>query len=325
MKIKSALIALSSVALLSGCVGNQIKVNPDKEKYVVGIAQFVSHPALDAATKGFKEKLTALLLEEGREVEFDVQNANKELSLCATIASTLVSRDVDLILGNATPCLSAAYNATTYIPVLGTSVTDYGVALGVEMKDGKSGTNVSGTSDLAPIDVQIQEMMRLAVNAKKVGILYCSSEANSKFQVEEAKKYLANYAGVTVKEFAFSQASELQTVCNSALDQDIIYIPTDNACAEKAEAINDIFYPNRIPVYAGEEGICKGCGFATLSIDYERLGQITGEMAFNVLLGKKDIREYEVAYDTNPQKKYMSDRCAYYGIELPEDYTPIAL
>lgn len=318
MKKIVTVLALASTLLMTGC-SDQIKVNPDKEKYVVGIAQFVQHPALDAATKGFKTKLTSLLAEESRQVEFIEQNAMGDKTLPPQIASTLVSKDVDLIMANATPCVSAAFNTTTYIPILGTSVTDYGVAISIDMPDGKSGTNVSGTSDLAPLDVQADEMVKLLSlgERSKVGILYCSAEANSKFQVNKVKEYLTA-KGITVKEFAFSQASEIQAVCNSALDQDAIYIPTDNTCAEKADMIDSIFYPNKIPVYCGEEGICSGCGFATLSIDYEKLGQITGEMAFNVLLGKEDIREYAIKYDDAPVKKYKSDRCAYYGIEITD-------
>ena len=159
-----------------------------------------------------------------------------------------------------------------------------------------------------------------AKTVSKVGILYCSKEANSKFQVNEAKKAL-EAKGITVREFSFSEASELQAVCNSAKTQDAIYIPTDNTCAEKAEMIGSIF-GNEVPIYAGESNICDACGFATLSIDYTKLGEITGEMAFNVLLGKEDIREMAVRYDTNPVKMYKADKCAALGITVSEEYTP---
>ena len=309
--------------LLGGCTGGAIKVNPDKEKYVVGIAQFVDHPALNSATNGFKNKLTELLNKEGRQVEYIDTNATGDIKLTPNIASTLVSKDVDLILANATPCVSATYNSTTYIPILGTSVTDYGVAIKNEMKDGASGTNVSGTSDLAPLDVQVEEMLKLVPSANKVGILYCSNEANSTFQVKEVKKHL-EAKGKSVKEYAFSQASEIQAVCNT-INDDVVYIPTDNTCAEKANMIDSILGGKNIPIYAGEEGICKGCGFATLSIDYTVLGEITGEMAFKVLLGKEDIRTMKIQYDQNPVKKYDIERCQKYGINVPEDYEPFGL
>lgn len=323
MKKRTILPLILTSLMLTGCAGDQIKVNPDKEKYIVGIAQYVDHPALNSATNGFKSKLTELLYKEGRQVEYIDQNANGDIKLTPTIASTLVSKDVDLIMANATPCVSASYNTTTYIPILGTSVTDYGVAISNPMRDGKSGTNVSGTSDLAPIDVQIDEMIKLLSSAKtisKVGILYCSKEANSKFQVNEAKKYL-EAKNITVREFSFSEASEIQAVCNTALTQDAIFIPTDNTCAEKADMIASIF-GDTVPVYAGESGICRACGFATLSIDYTRLGELTGEMAYKVLLGKEDIREMKIEYDTNPVKMYKSDKCAAFGITVPEDYVP---
>ena len=324
MKKVLPMIFATTALLLGGCA-QKIKVNPDKEKYVVGVAQLVDHVALNAATKGFKDKLSELLTAEGRQVEYIDTNALGDLNLCPQIASTLVAKDVDLILANATPCVSAVYNVTTAIPILGTSVTDYGVAISNEMKDGKSGTNVSGTSDLAPIDVQVDEMVKL-LNLKSgdmVGILYCSGEANSKFQVVEAKKYLEG-KGIKVKEYAFSQASEIQAVCNTAVGANAIYIPTDNTCAKNAGIIDSVF-AGRVPVYAGEEGICKECGIATLTIDYEKLGQITGEMAFNVLLGKEDIREMAIRYDSTPVKKYVASRCEAFNVTALDGYEVLPL
>ena len=314
MKKGSLLLAVASVAALAACGKGGIKINPDKEKYIVGIAQFVPHAALDAATNGFKEKLTALLTAEGRQVEFETTNAAGDVANCPTIINSLVSKDVDLILANATPCLSAAYTATSNIPILGTSVTDFGVACEIEIEDGKTKTNVSGTSDLAPLDGQVNAMLELVPTANKYGILYSANEANSKFQVDEVKKHL-EAAGKTVKTYPISGSETLLSVCNAAKAEDLIYIPTDNFCAENVETIAQAFDGDDTPIFAGEEGICKGCGFATLSIDYHRLGEITGEMAFNVLLGKKDIREYAIQYDTNVKKLYVASRCAAFGID----------
>ena len=215
MKKILALLGLTSTISLSGCSG-KTKVNPDKQKYEVGIAQLVTHPALDAATAGFKEKLTSLLQGAGREVSFIENNAAGDSALCPTITTDLVSKDVDLILANATPCLTAAYAATSYIPILGTSITDYGAALGIEFKDGKSGKNVSGTSDLAPLDQQASEMVKLLPSANKIGILYCSSEANSKFQVDEITKQLTAL-GKTVTARPFTDSSDLKAFAKNPL------------------------------------------------------------------------------------------------------------
>ena len=321
--MKRSLLFLGAVATLAltSCGNKKIKINPDKEKYVVGIAQFVPHEALDAATNGFKAKLTALLTAEGRQVEFQDTNAAGEISNCPTIINSLVSKDVDLIMANATPCLSAAYQATSTIPILGTSVTEYGVACDIKLEEGKTKTNVSGTSDLAPLDVQVDIMTSLNPTARKFGILYSSSEANSKYQVEEVKKYIAaKGSDYVATEYAISGTDTLNSICQTAAArEDVIYIPTDNFCADNGDTINPIFEGAHKPVFAGEEGICKKCGFATLSINYYELGEITGEMAFNVLLGKKDIREYPIQYHTNPKKEYVKSRCDALGITIPEN------
>ena len=322
MKRIISLLSLASMVLLGGC-NDKIKVDPDKTKYVVGIAQFDKHPALDAATKGFKEKLVALLKEEKREVAFEETNASGEGSLCTTIVSSLVGKDVDLIMANATPCLTAAYAATSTIPILGTSITDYGAALEIDVKDGKTGKNVSGTSDLAPLDQQAKEMVTLLPKAKKIGVLYCSSEANSKFQVDEITKQLTSL-GKTVTARPFVNASDLLSVCQkSASEDDAVYIPTDNTAAKNTATIDSVFAPAKKPVYAGESGICEVAGIATLSIDYYRLGEVTAQMAKNVLLGKENIREYAVQYDKDVKKLYNKEKCDALGIVVPEGYTAL--
>ena len=319
MKKVLSMVALGAAIVLAGC-SKGIKVNPDKEKYVVGIAQFAPAPALDKATAGFKAKLTALLQGEGRQVEYEFQNVNGDLSNTNAIAETLVNKDVDLILANATPCLTAAFNKTSYIPILGTSITEYGVACNITIENGITKTNVSGTSDLAPLDQQAAELKSwFDANSRtlnKVGLLYCSAEANSKFQIEEIEKHFAAL-GVATQRYNFSESSELAAVCQTAAaNVDAIYIPTDNTCANNGALISNKLEGTNVPVYAGEEGICRDCGFATLSIDYYRLGEITGEMAFNVLLGKKSIAEYPIQYDTNTAKRYDATRAAALGFSI---------
>lgn len=316
MKKSLFFIGAAAMLTLTGC--------GKKTDYVVGIAQYAPHVALDAATKGFKDKLSSLLEAEGKTISFKETNAAGEISNCPTIINDLVSKRVDLIMANATPCVSAAYNATSTTPILGTSVTDYGVALGVTLEDGKTKKNVSGTSDLAPLDEQVNIMTSLVPSASKFGILYSSSEANSKYQVTEIKKFL-EAKGKTVTEYAISGTDALQAVCNSAAAaEDCIYIPTDNFCADNAKTIAPIFEGAHKPVFAGEAGICQKCGFATLSIDYYQLGQVTGEMAFEILFKNANVADMAIRYDANPKKQYVKSRCEALGITVSSDFEELA-
>lgn len=328
-KLRTLALGLVCSFTLVGCdKHNSILIDPNKQTYHVGVCQFVQHAALDAATNGFKDKLTSELKARNREVIIDTQNASGDFSLPPTIINAFVSEKVDLILGNATPALQAAFNATSQIPVLGTSITDYGTAIGLPMEGGKSGVNISGTSDLAEISQQVDVMLDLlsGKTINKVGILSCSSEANSAFQVNEAKKAF-EAKGKTVVSKTFSETADLISVCASLLDCDAIYLPTDNTVAANTESIKQNITDKGIPVFAGEEGICSGCGFATLSIDYYALGEITGKMAAEILVGEKDIREYEIQYDTNPTKKYNKAICEQLGLlgNIPSDFVEIVV
>ena len=322
-KVLSLILALTlcigSALTLNSCKkddGSNIKVNPDKEKYVVGICQLVTHDALDSATQGFKDALTAALEKEGRQVEFKYQNAAGDSNTCSTIVNNFVADDVDLILANATAALQAAANATLTIPALGTSITEYGVALEIDDFDGVVGGNVSGTSDLAPLETQAQMMIdTLKLTAgKKVGLLYCSAEPNSQYQVDVVEDYLTS-KGIECKHYKFNDSNDLQSITQSAADaNDAIYVPTDNTAASNTDIINGVCSTKKVPVFAGEEATCKGCGYATLSISYYNIGKKTGEMAAEILLGKKSISEMEIAYDTAPVKKYNEAACINLGI-----------
>lgn len=312
----------------AACDKNNIKVNPDKQHYVVGISQLVTHNALDQATQGFKDALTAKLEEAGRTVEFDYQNASNDTTICTTIANQFVAKDVDLIMANATPALQAAYAATTTIPILGTSITEYGVALGIENFGGVVGSNVSGTADLAPLDEQVSMMVELlGLSAgDKVAILYCSAEPNSKYQADEVKADLTQ-RNIQADVKTFVDSNDIAAVCNGIVsgDYDAVYVPTDNTVASNTSTIDNVLRgAKKIPVFAGEESTCAGCGFASLSISYYNIGKKTGEMAAEVLLGKKDIREMEIEYDQAPVKKYNATICADLNITIPSDYQVIA-
>ena len=296
-------------------------VTPSDDAFVVGICQLVQHEALDAATQGFKDALVEAFGADG--VIFEEQNAAGDPATCSTICDGFVTEGVDLILANATPALQAAATATDSIPVLGTSITEYGVALDLDNFNGVVGTNVSGTSDLAPLDEQAKMVTELCPDAKTVGILYCASEANSVYQAEVVKAAL-EAAGVTVKVYTFSDSNDVAAVTGTACDEcDALYIPTDNTAASCTEAINNVAQPAGVPIIAGEEGLCKGCGVATLSISYYELGVATGEMAAKILKGEANVAEMEIGYDPNPVKKYNPELAEALGITIPDDYVAI--
>ena len=285
----------------------------------VGIVQLVQHEALDAATKGFKDALSAKM----PDVKFDEQNASGDSANCVTIVSTFVSNGVDLIMANATPPLQAAVSATADIPVLGTSVTDYASALGLTEFDGTTGINVSGTTDLAPLDGQAAMVKELFPDAKKVGLLYCSAEANSVHQIKTIAGMLADL-GFETQEFSFTDSNDIASVVQNAADSvDVLYIPTDNTCAAASETIGNVVIPAKLPVVVGEEGICRGCGVATLTISYYDIGYATGEMAYEILANGADVSKMPVQSAPQFVKKYNADVAAELGITIPEGYTAL--
>ncbi len=289
----------------------------DGKTYRVGICQLVQHEALDAATKGFKAALTEKL---GDKVTFDEQNAQGDSPTCATIVNSFVSANVDLILANATAPLQSAAAGTTDIPILGTSVTDYATALDIKDWKGTTGMNVSGTSDLAPLDQQAAMIKELFPDAKKVGLFYCSAEANSLYQVETIKGYLEK-EGYTCTNYSFVDSNDIASVItNASKNSDVIYVPTDNTAASNTEVIKNTCVPAKVPVVTGEAGICRGCGVATLSISYYDLGYTTGEMAYDVLVNGADVSKMEVKFAPNVTKQYNEEICKELGIKIPEGY-----
>ncbi len=289
--------------------------------YTVGICQLVTHDALDAATQGFQDALVEILGED--RVTFDLQNAANDSNTCATIANGFVSAEVDLIMANATPALQAASAATADIPILGTSVTEYGVAMGIENFSGTVGGNVSGTSDLAPLTEQADMLQTWFPDAKTVGLLYCSGEANSKYQVDTVQALLEE-KGYECKQFAFVDSNDMPAVAQEACDySDVLYLPTDNAVASGTDIVDAICRPAGVPIIAGEEGICAGCGVATLSISYYDLGYATGEMAAQILTGEADISTMPVGYAGEVTPKYNPEICEELGLTVPEGYVAI--
>ena len=336
MKLKKILAIMMAAAMataMTACGGNSdsgsessTEENASSEStessgqtYTIGICQQMEHDALDQATQGFMDACTELFGEGN--VEFDQQNAQGEQAMCSTIINNFVSSDVDLILANATLPLQTAAQATADIPILGTSVTDYATALGIDDWTGATGINVSGTSDLAPIDQQEDMLVELLPDTQKVGILYCSAEPNSQYQAQLFEEALDEDA---YEEYTAADSNEIQTVVNSAIETcDAIYIPTDNTMASNTQIVNNICMPAQIPVIAGEQGICSGCGIATLSISYYDIGYTAGEMAYQVLAEGEDISTMEIQTAPEVTKMYNPTICEELGIEIPEDYEAI--
>lgn len=325
-KVLAVLMAAMMTASLAACGGSDNEsASTDKGEatgtYNIGICQLVEHEALDAATEGFKDALTELCGEGN--VTFDLQNAQGEQSMCSTIINNFVSADVDLIMANATAPLTTAATATADIPVIGTSVTDYATALQISDWTGATGINVSGTCDLAPIEEQAAMLQEILPDAKTVGILYCSAEPNSKYQAEKFIEAI-EADGIKCIEYTAADSNEIQSVVTSAVSEvDAIYVPTDNTMASNTEIIKNVCVPAGVPVIAGEQGICTGCGVATLSISYYDIGYRAGEMAYDVLANGADISTMPIETAPNVTKMYNPTICEELGITVPDDYEAI--
>lgn len=325
MKLRKIFAALSAAAMLltaTACAGGTGSngANDENKVYNIGICQLVEHPALDAATEGFKAALTEKL---GEKVKFDEQNAQGESTNCTTICTGFVAANTDMIFANATGALQAAASATNTIPIVGTSITDYATALDIADWSGKTGMNVTGTSDLAPIDEQEDMLVEMFPDAKTVGIVYCSAEANSKYQASLFKEAL-KADGIECKEYSAADTNEIRTVVTTAVAEcNVLYIPTDNTMASNTEVIKNAAVPAGIPIIAGEEGICTGCGVATLSISYYDIGYTAGEMAYEILVNGADPASMDIKYAPQVTKEYNADICTELGITPPEGYVAI--
>lgn len=337
-KLSALLLALAMALSLAACsnhsgaensapAGNSQAVENTQpvgggKKYTVGISQYVTHDALDAATQGFIDAMNNRLGEDGW--TYDLQNAAEDIPTCSTIALSFVSQNVDLIMANATPALQAAAAATGDIPILGTSVTEYGVAFKIDNFSGTVGGNISGTSDLAPLDQQAQMIHEWYPDAKNVGLLYCSKEDNSQYQVDTVQGYLEEL-GYSCTQFPFSDSNDIAAVCQAAIDaSDVLYIPTDNSAAASASIVDNLCR-GVIPVFCGEENLCKGCGVATLSISYYDIGYKTGEMAADILTNGADISAMPIQYAPEFVKKYNPVICQALNADVPDGYEAVAV
>ena len=328
-KYLALLLALVMVLGLAACGSNDDAADPtnsaepvgDEVSYTIGICQLMQHDALDAATKGFKDAVTEAL---GDKVTFDEQNAQGDSATCSTIVTGFVANDYDLIMANATPALQAAIAATTEIPILGTSVTDYATALDMDFDpaDG-TGINVTGSSDGVPGQLYADLVVELLPDAQKVSVLYCSAEANS---VVQANDFIAaaEALGLTCTVYTFADSNDMQAVVTAAVeDCDALYIPTDNTAASNMTIVNNICQPAGIPVICGEENMCGIGGLATVTIDYYNVGYLCGQQAVEILLNGADVSTMPIAYVSDPVKKYNATYAEGIGFEMPEGFEVI--
>ena len=318
-KLLSAALAATMALTLAAC-GGEGQSADDPDGYTIGICEQMEHVSLSEATQGFMDGLAELLGAD--KVVFREQNAGGEQTNCTTIMNGFLAEGVDLILANATWPLQAAASATADTPILGTSVTDYAVALGLDEFDGTVGGNISGTSDLVDLEAQAAIISELFPDAGTVGLLYCSGEPNSVYQIETVRGYLEPL-GYACEIFAFTDVNDLASVTQAACDAcDVIYIPTDNTVATNVESVANVVLPAGVPVVGGDPGICSGCGVATIATDYYELGRLTAEMAAQVLTGEADISSMPVQYGAM-EKIYDPENCELLGISIPEGYNPV--
>ncbi len=317
------LISLVLAAAMMLGAGSAVTAKAEEEKtYTVGICQLVQHAALDAATQGFMDALTEKL---GDNVKFDLQNAQGETTMCSTIVTGFVANEYDLIMANATPALLAAVAATDTIPILGTSVTDYGTALAIDDMDATKGTgiNVSGTSDGVPAQQYADTVLELVPDAKNVAVLYCSAEPNSVLQADQFVACM-DEKGVKTTVYTFTDSNDIQAVVTTAVEgADAMYIPTDNTAASNMTIISNVCGGVNLPIICGEEGMCGAGGLATVSISYYDIGHVCGEMAYDILVNGVDVSTMPIGYAASPAKKYNPDYAATIGFEMPEGYEAI--
>lgn len=321
MKCKKFLAAAAACLMVAGLAacGNKPSTpsNPDEKVFQIGIVQLAEHPALDEATRGFKEFLTEKL---GDKVQFNVQNAQGEQTNCTTIVNQFVSSKVDLIMANATNAVKAAREATSDIPIIGTSVTDY-VFSGLVASNEAPGANVTGASDMNPVNVQVQLMKTLCPEVKTVGIVINSGEENSAIQAEEAKTAF-EAEGFTVKIYSVADTNEIQTVVTAACNEvDAFYEPTDNLIAANVPTMSNITTAAGKPVICGEGGMCESGFLATYAISYYELGRAAGEQAYNILVNGADPATTPIFFFdvSNLSLVINEENAAELGITIPEE------
>ena len=318
VKALAAGLMLTLALGVMGCGGDKKEAPKKAEKVNVGIVQLVEHAALDAANKGFVEGLASKGYKEGQNIAYDRQNAQADQSNLQNIAHRFVNNKVNLICAIATPAAQTVANVTSDIPIVATAVTDYKTAKLVK-DNAKPGTNVTGTTDMNPVEQQLDLLLKLVPNAKSVGTIYCSSEVNSQLQIEILKKAAAA-KGVTVKEATVSNVNDIQQAARSLVGKvQAIYVPTDNVLASAMPTLVSVTEEAKLPVICGEGGMVKDGGLATLGVDYYKLGFQAGEMAADILSGKS--KPADMAIQAQKEFKAMVNlkEAEKIGLKVPED------
>ena len=318
VKALAAGLMLTLALGVMGCGGDKKEAPKKAEKVNVGIVQLVEHAALDAANKGCVEGLASKGYKEGQNIAYDRQNAQADQSNLQNIAHRFVNNKVNLICAIATPAAQTVANVTSDIPIVATAVTDYKAAKLVK-DNAKPGTNVTGTTDMNPVEQQLDLLLKLVPNAKSVGTIYCSSEVNSQLQIDILKKAAAA-KGVTVKEATVSNVNDIQQAARSLLGKvQAVYVPTDNVLASAMPTLISVTEEAKLPVICGEGGMVKAGGVATLGVDYYKLGFQAGEMAADILGGKS--KPADMAIQAQKEFKAMVNvkEAEKIGLKVPED------
>ena len=318
VKALAAGLMLTLALGVMGCGGDKKEAPKKAEKVNVGIVQLVEHAALDAANKGFVEGLASKGYKEGQNIAYDRQNAQADQSNLQNIAHRFVNNKVNLICAIATPAAQTVANVTSDIPIVATAVTDYKAAKLVK-DNAKPGTNVTGTTDMNPVEQQLDLLLKLVPNAKSVGTIYCSSEVNSQLQIEILKKAAAA-KGVTVKEATVSNVNDIQQAARSLVGKvQAIYVPTDNVLASAMPTLVSVTEEAKLPVICGEGGMVKAGGLATLGVDYYKLGFQAGEMAADILSGKSKPADMGIQAQKEFKAMVNLKEAEKIGLKVPED------
>ena len=332
MKMKKwiAGIALGSMMLLAGCGGgnssssagdSSAAAEADADALQIGIIQTTAHTALDRAREGFEDGLEEAGYTIGKDVVIDYQNAQGDQSNLNTITSQFASDKKDLVCAIATQAAVQMKSASSDIPIVGTAITDY-ESVGLVDSNDAPGGNVTGTSDMNPIEDQVAMMQKMMPDLKSVGVMYCSAEENSRIQIELFKEQ-CEAAGISVKEMTVSNVNEIQQAATSLIGEDIqaIYVPTDNTLASAMPTLTGVTNESKIPVFTGEVGMLSGGGLATVSVDYYELGKQTGAMAAKILKGEAQPADMPIEMAQTTTTEINQEEVDLLGITVPDDMT----
>ena len=316
--IKSVALGAAALGILvfAGCGSSPQETG--EPHYKIGIVQLVEHSALDDASRGFVDGLKARGFEEGKNVAIDRQNAQADQSNLQNIVQRFISDKVNLICAIATPSVQSAANATKEIPIVGTAVTDY-VSAKVVQSSELPGGNVTGTSDMSPISDQIDLLLKLYPNAKTIGTIYSSSEVNSEIQVKEMTEYAAA-KGLTVRTATISTVNDIPQATQSLVsDVDVFYEPSDNVIASAMPTLVSVTDPAGKGVICAASTMVAAGGLATYGIDYYKLGVQTGEMAADILEGKRKPSEMKIETARDLMVVINKKNAAKLGLTIPDE------